>query len=153
MAFSTYNSALVVSPLGQQSVGLVVRSDTSQIAVIDTASELPQDFAVYYSHPFTGNDQHRDLRKKVVRVNVFGEGTIDPAFGSAYMIIVADQSETDIPRRDVYPYSALSPWPPANMLWRQQTLALTGRTFDVCLYLTGAGIKIREVELQYTVVG
>lgn len=153
MAFSTYNGAITVSPFGQQSLAYVIRDDTDQIAVIDTQTVSNVDFAVYLCHPFTGDGQHRDLRKKVVRVNVFGEGEIDPAFGSAYMVIIADQSLTQTPRSDVYPYSSLSPWPPSNMLWRQNTLALEGRVFDVCLMLTGKGLKIREIELEYTIVG
>ncbi len=151
--FATFNGMMTVSSLGQQSLGYVIRQDTNQIAVIDTNTVAETDFMVYVCHPFTGDGQHRDLRKKIVRLNVYGDGEISPAFGSAYLVIIADQSLTNTPRSDVYPYSSLSPWPPANMLWRQQTLGLVGRVFDVVLLLTGKGIKIREIELQYSIVG
>lgn len=146
--FTTYNSVVVVSPLGQNTLAYVARTDSDQIAAVDTVTPAPVDFAIYYAHSFTGQDQHRSLRKKIVRFNVYGKGEISGVFGSAYMVIVADQSRTD-----VYPFSDQSPYPVERMLWRQNTLALTGHVFDVCLFLTGAGIEAFELEFQYSVVG
>lgn len=147
MSFTTYNSVVVVSPLGQSTLAYVARTDIDQVAVVDTVTPAPVDFAIYYAHSFTGEAPHRDMRKKIVRIYVYGEGNISGVFGSAYMVVVADQGRTD-----VYPFSDQSPYPPEQMLWRQNTLALMGHTFDLCLFLTGSGLVIREIQLEYTIV-
>lgn len=147
MSFTTYNSVVVVSPLGQSTLAYVARTDNNQAAVVDTVTNAPVDFAVYHAHSFTGQDAHRDVRKKISRVYVYGEGEISGVFGSAYMVVVADQS-----RSDVYPFSDQSPYPPEQILWRQNTLNMYGHTFDICLFLTGAGLVIREIQLEYTIV-
>lgn len=148
MAFTSYSSVVVVSALGQPSLAYVARTDTPQIAIVDTVTPAPVDFAIYYAHSFTGDDPHRDMRKKIVRVYVYGDGVISGDLGSAYMVIIADQS-----RPDVYLFSDQSPYPPEQMLWRQNTLNLEFRELDLCLFLTGTGLVIRELEIQYTLVG
>lgn len=148
MPFIRYTSAVVASPVGQPTLPYVIRNDTNQIAALDTTTEGPVDFAVYYPHPVTGDAQNRSLRKKVVRIDIFGEGAINPALGSAYMIVVCDEQ-----RSDVYPFSLASPNPAEGILWSQNTLRLEGRQIDVCLLLTGVGLKIRGFDLGHTVVG
>jgi hypothetical protein len=146
--FVILSAATVPAPVGRLPYAYVVRGDSNQIALLDTRSSSAVDFAVLQTHPFTGEDRHRSLRKKLVRILVYGEGHIPSIPNSAYMVVTADKS-----RSDVYVYSAQSPDPAQNMLWSQNALALIGRTFDLTLFLTGSGIIIREIELQYTVVG
>lgn len=148
MPFTTYNQSQVVSPAGKLSLAYVIRNDQNQIAAVDTQTVGPVDFAVYYAHSFTGDEQSRSLRKKAIRINIFGEGSISPVFGSAYMVVTFDNSRTD-----VYPYSDQSPFPPSGILWRQNTMNTAGRAIDITLFLTGTGLIIREIQLEYTVVG
>lgn len=148
MAFTTYNAPFVASPAGKPSLCYIARNDINQIAVLDTVSEGPVDFAVYWCHPFTGDEQNRDSRKKSIRINVFGEGTINPALGSAYIVVICDES-----RSDVYPFGIGSPQPSGGILWSQLCLNTAGRQIDICLLLTGTAIKVRAAEWQYSTVG
>lgn len=136
----------VVSPVNKNSLAYLVRDDINQIAVLDTITPAAVDFAVYYCHTFTGQDQHRASRKNIVKINVYGEGAIGTNLGSAYMIVVCDNSRTD-----VYPYSAQSPNPAIQSIWSQNVMQLQGRSLDICFLLMGSGINIREVEVQYYV--
>lgn len=146
--FTTYGGVVAVSALNQNALAYVVRNDIDQISVLDNQTQSPVDFAIYHCHPFTGNDQHRDLRKKIARVLVFGEGQISGDIGSAMMTVVGDSD-----RSDVYVYSEQSAVPSQQILWYQQTLNLQARVFDICLFLTGTGLVIREVQVEYTPVG
>lgn len=146
--FAYYGGVTVPQPVGQIPLAYLIRSDTNQISALDTRSSSPIDFALYRCHTFTGEETHRNLRKRLVRVLVWGDGAINTAPGSAYMFVTADSK-----RSDVYAYSAQSPDPAQGLLWSQGTLSLVGRTIDVMLFLTGTGIAIREIEIQYIVVG
>lgn len=148
MAFTSYNSAYVVSQQGKASYAYVTRNDQNQICVLDTNTPGPVDFAIYYAHPITGEDKHRALKKKVVRINVYGEGDISTDPGMAYMIVIADQS-----RVDVYPYSPQSADSSQNMIWCQNLLPLTARVIDVVLLVMGSGIVFKEAGMEYSVVG
>lgn len=140
---------VVASPLGQKSLPYLIRSDDNQIAILDSNSSKPVDFAVYQCHTFTGGEPNRDARIKTVRILVFGDGQIPPEPYHAYLVVTADKS-----RSNVYIYSAQSADPAQGLLWSQNTLALTGRTIDVVLFIAGAtNVVIRDIQLQYIVTG
>lgn len=147
--FTKLLGVVVAAPQGMKSLPYLIRADDNQIAILDSNSSKPVDFAVYQCHTFTGGEQNRDTRKKVVRILVFGEGHIPTEPYHAYMVVTADKS-----RSNVYVYSAQSADPRQGLLWSQNTLALTGRTIDVVLFIAGAsGVVIRDIQLQFTIVG
>lgn len=151
MPFSTFNASVVAAPAGQQAYVLAVRNDSSQIAMIDTNAIRPVDFCRADWHVFTGDSPDRMLRKKCLRINVFGKGNLPaPASipGNAYMIVTADDN-----RYDTYLYSPQAAVTAEGILWQQNTLPLVGRVFSVALFLMGSSIEIPAVGLEYSVVG
>ena len=143
----SFNSVVVPSPLGKPQYAYLARNENSQISILDNATECP-GWCIYHAHTFTGNEQHRSLRKKLIRIHLFGEGTIATTANAGVMTVTADNN-----RQDVYIYSVLAGSAWEGILWLQNTLALTGRTFDVQIALQGTGLAIREIALEYTPVG
>lgn len=147
--FTKLLGVVVASPQGQKSLPYLIRADDNQIAILDSNSSQPVDFAVYQCHTFTGGEPNRDTRKKVVRILVFGEGYIPTGPYHAYMVVTVDKT-----RFNVYVYSAQSADPAQGLLWSQNALALAGRTIDITLFIAGASnVVIRDVQVQFTIVG
>lgn len=141
--------------VGQPPRALVCRNDFNQLAFLNNRASDAEVSCQYKCHTFTGAAQDREQVKRITRIKVYGDGVVTvppPTIHPAPPLVGVLTVTADNLRTDTYVYSALSPDPLTGALWAQYGLGLKGRTFDITIQLTGVGIKVREVSMEYVLI-
>lgn len=139
---ATYNGAVVVSTVGKPSVAFTLLSNSSQIAALDTVNANLVAGMKLLTRAYDGGNP--GVRKRFLRVNVWGTGTIL----TATMTVRVDQST----RTDTYTYGVQSVDASEGILWRQTLIPLTGYQADVLIEAQGTDLQLLRAGFELVVI-
>jgi hypothetical protein len=141
---ATFSDGLTVTAIGQIPVAYLARESDNTIVLLNTRFAVPQDYAQYVTHLFTGDEKQRNARKQGRRIIVFGTGSI---FNAVLTVLV------DGIRQQQYLYSVLSPNFPEGVLWDQGMIPIIGRTFEITFECSGTLVAPSEVQMIFVPYG
>ena len=146
----TVGCMMAVQQPGLPGLVFVGRSDTNAIGFLDPWTPNTTVNGMVYrtrlvqsdpADPASRGQEIRALRKRIKRVIVFGSGTL-----SAGTITVTCDGKTES-------YTNAIADANQQILLRSDFVASLGRVVDVTITLSGSGVVIRDVQVEYVAVG